>query len=218
MPPIHPLSSTPMAGALIMHPHRYSLLCVLSCTHMPTQAYVNVYVCAIYACVCVHAGSACCVTLHEAAQGARRRVTGAYEYLAASSSADMPSGVLAFASAFFCRAGGARQVCVSVCVCVCAHMNAANPTDFALNTHGTPKKGRLLAPKTRELTHKAPSRTQTRIVNVRQKFARSYEAWPGCASYRSIARNRNPRAGSLSAEIDTTALSNAAYFRSVERT
>ena len=139
MPPIHPLSSTPMAGALIMHPHRYSLLCVLSCTHMPTQAYVNVYVCAIYACVCVHAGSACCVTLHEAAQGARRRVTGAYEYLAASSSADMPSGVLAFASAFFCRAGGARQVCVCVCVRVCAHMNAANPTDFAHNTHGTPK-------------------------------------------------------------------------------
>ena len=56
------------------------------------------------------------------------------------------------------------------------------------------------------MTHRAPSRTQTRIVNVRQKFARSYEAWPGCASYRSIARNRNPRAGSLSAEIDTTAL------------
>ena len=66
-------------------------------------------------------------------------MTGAYEYLAASSSADMPSGVLAFASAFFCRAGGARQVCVCVCVRVCAHMNAANPTDFAHNTHGTPK-------------------------------------------------------------------------------
>ena len=89
---------------LIMHPH--------------TQAYVCVYVCAICACVCVHAGSVCCVTIHDAAHGARRRVTGAYEYLAARSSADMPSGVLAFASAFFCRAGGASQVCVYVCVCV----------------------------------------------------------------------------------------------------